>query len=370
MNSTPVASLLIEAAEWPLPLRFDLLTDRLLLRWRSRPTHPTYTALLQLTPNGVLHPRLRQRPLSSSGGSSPPPPPRIPLTCRRTGPAIIFHTGGGPPLSSPLSPGTTNPPLKLESTRSPTRPPSSSRRWWPYRRALHHAAAAGIPRLVLLTDSMSALRAIANPRPTALTPQPRRRCQGGMPLPPARRQAGRPGLGACPPRRPAKRGRRRRRSPGPPGRRAHPRPRATHLRIRGLQEDAGSRLGRSLAPAHKRPPPLPPPTYAIVLPLVRRRSRPAQTHCSSLPSTPDPQPPAAPHLPHFRHSTYLPPLRPPRSYSPPHAQDCLFIDLAFFLDHLQQHNLPDTFPHYLKLPLPCLHAFSLKRRLLLLLRRA
>jgi ribonuclease HI len=62
MPSSPLPSLYAEAAEWPIEVRTHLLTDRLLTRWRCRPGHPAFNNLLQLGRHNRLPPRLRTRP--------------------------------------------------------------------------------------------------------------------------------------------------------------------------------------------------------------------------------------------------------------------------------------------------------------------
>lgn len=62
MPSSPIVSLQVEAAHWPIKTRLEYLTDRLLIRWRSRPHHPAYERLSTLQRQGVPVTAFRKRP--------------------------------------------------------------------------------------------------------------------------------------------------------------------------------------------------------------------------------------------------------------------------------------------------------------------
>lgn len=86
MPSSPIPSLLVEAAEWPIARRMEYLTDRLLIRWRSQLGHPALHNCEQLIHDGQPTRKLRARPpllLRRLLELPPPPPPRDSRT--RTG---------------------------------------------------------------------------------------------------------------------------------------------------------------------------------------------------------------------------------------------------------------------------------------------
>ena len=80
MPSSPIPSLQVEAADWPITQRLEYLTDRLLIRWRSRPQHPALASLQALMQDNQPVPRFRARPplLLRRLCALPPPDPHPP----------------------------------------------------------------------------------------------------------------------------------------------------------------------------------------------------------------------------------------------------------------------------------------------------
>ena len=223
MPSSPIVSLLVEAAEWPIDRRLTYLTDRLLIRWRCQPSNPAYEALTRLAPLGRIPKRLRARPphIMARLVDIPPPPPQPPHSFH-TWPIYSLHHSVWH-MDFPIF--TIFPPAPVTEQDVPDTSATFSallRGHWCGRqmlatdgsravnpedgsatvgaafidtiteekglfqlhgmssvflaealailKALQHARDRGYPRPLILTDSMSTLQALRNPRPSASTP--------------------------------------------------------------------------------------------------------------------------------------------------------------------------------------------------------
>ena len=99
LPSSPIMSLLVEAAEWPIKTRIQYLTDRLLIRWRSQQQHPALLKLQGIESNRRMRKYFDARPplLLTRYRQIPPTPPNLPGTSLR-----------GRAIRSPTSSGTAN----------------------------------------------------------------------------------------------------------------------------------------------------------------------------------------------------------------------------------------------------------------------